>query len=171
MRKELFKHLDKMATKIPVSDIMVKDIKTLKDENSAKDAVDMMSNLSISGIMIIDKDNKPMGMISEGDLIKKVFHKDKDPKKVKISEIMSKELFTIKPDLSIGECSEIMKNRKISKLPVMDKGKIVGYVTKADLLEELNNIYLQNRRLLWLTVMVTVQFIVIAVLLIGYVTK
>lgn len=170
-KKDIFQNFEKIITRIPVSQIMVKDIKTLNENDSAQQTIELMSKHSISGIIICNDKNIPTGMVSEGDLIKQVFRKGKDPKKVKLKDIMSKELYTIKPTLSIGQTSVLMKQKKISKLPVMDNGKIVGYVTKSDLLEELNKIYIQNRGLIWLTVMTTLQFIIIAILIIAYITK
>ena len=91
--------------------------------------------------------------------------------KIMVKNVMSKGLLTIKPTLSIGETGVLMKKHRISKLPVIDNGDIIGYVTKSDLLEELNEIYYQNRRLLWTTVIISIQFIVIAILLFLYINK
>ena len=163
--------LEKVVTKIRISKIMVTDVKTIDQGKTVAKVVELMSNLSIAGMIITDKSNKPVGMVSEGDIIKKVFSKGLDPKKIKIKDIMTKGLVTIPPELSIGQTSVLMRKKNISKLPVVKNTKLVGYVTKSDLLEELNDIYLQNRRLIWLTVMTTIQFIIIAVLLIMYISK
>lgn len=163
--------LEKIVTKIPVSKIMVKEIRTIDQEENVSKVVEFMSKYSIAGLIIVDKTNNPVGMVSEGDVIKKVFSKGHNPKKIKIKQIMSKGLVTISPELSIGQASVLMKKKKISKLPVVKSKKIIGYVTKSDLLEELNDIYYQNRRLVWLTVLTTMQFILIAVLLIIYINK
>ena len=158
--KEFFKSLDKMATEIKISEVMVTEVLTLNQESTVQKAVDLMALHSISGLIVCDDKDYPVGIVSEGDMLKQVFHKKKNPAKVKIKEVMSKKLTTISPELSIGETSVLMKRKSISKLPVVKNRKIIGYVTKSDLLEKLNEIYHQNRRLLWLTAFVVFQFIV-----------
>ncbi|MEK6916517.1 MAG: CBS domain-containing protein [Nanoarchaeota archaeon] len=169
--KNPFKDLDKIATEIPVSKIMVKNIRKIKETDSAQKAIDIMSLHSISGLIVFDKAGTPVGMISEGDLLKKVFHKKKNPEKTKIKEIMNRGLKTIEPEMSIGETAVLMKKHKISKLPVFKDKKLLGLVTKSDLLEELNNIYKQNRRFHWVAVIITIQFIIIAVLVISLIGR
>ena len=112
--KNPFKNLDKMATEIPVSKIMVKNIKKIKETDSAQKAIEIMSRYSISGLIVYDSLGSPTGMISEGDLLKKVFHKKKDPEKIKIKEVMNKGLETIRPEKSIGATAALMKRQKIS---------------------------------------------------------
>ncbi|MCM2326102.1 MAG: CBS domain-containing protein [Candidatus Woesearchaeota archaeon] len=159
-----FKSIDKIITEVPVSGIMTRKVLTLKETDNVQKAIDLLSEHSISGA-IITRSEKPVGMISEGDLLKKVFHKKLDPKTVKLSDIMKEGIYSLPPTKSIGEVAAFMKKHEISKLPLMENDQIVGYVTKSDLLEKLNEIYYQNRQLIWLTVIVTVQFIIIAILI------
>ncbi len=170
-RFKFWKSLDKLATEIPISQIMVKDVKKILDTDKVQKAINIMAKESISGLIVCDKNDDPVGMVSEGDILKQVMFKGKDPTKILVKDIMSKGLLTIKPTSSIGETGVLMKKHKISKLPVIDNGDIVGYVTKSDLLEELNEIYYQNRRLLWTTVFITIQFVVIAILIFAYINK
>lgn len=169
--KRILKIIDRVITSIPVSEIMIKDVKTLNLNESSQEAVEMMAKFSISGIIIVDNDENPVGMVSEGDLLKKVFHRKKNSNDVKLKEIMSKGLTTISPNLSVGEVGLIMKKKNISKLPIVKNKKIIGYVTKSDLLEKLNEIYYQNRQLIWLSVVITLQFVIIAILLLAYIKK
>ena len=169
--KDLFTQIDKIITAIPVSEIMVKDIKTLNENDPAQKAVEMMAKYSISGVIICNAKNFPVGMVSEGDLLKKVFHLGKNPKKVLLKQVMSRKLMTIPSNMNIGETSAFMKKNKISKLPVMDSDKIIGYVTKSDLVEKLNEIYKQNRKLMLMAILIAVQFVVIALLLVAYINK
>jgi len=168
---KFMKSLDKLATEIPISEIMVKNIKKIRDNDKVQKAINLMARHSISGLIVCDNKDDPVGMVSEGDILKQVMFKGKNPTKILVKDIMSKGLMTIKPNSSLGETGVLMKKHKISKLPVIDDGDIVGYVTKSDLLEELNKIYYQNRRLLWTTVFITLQFIVIAILIFAYLNK
>ena len=163
--EKIFKSINKLITEIPVSEIMVKNVISMDDEDTAKEAVDVMAKHSISGLIVNGDNGKPVGILSEGDLFKKVFQKGKDPKKVKLKEIMHLGVQTFSPDKNIGEAALYMKKNNISKLPIEERGRIIGYVTKSDLLEKLNEIYHQNRQFIWLTVIVMVQFLVIVILI------
>ncbi len=167
-RLNLFKSLDKIVTEIPISEVMVTDVKTLKEDDTVQKAVDMMAEFSIGGILIRNKNDFPTGIVSEGDILKKVIHQKKDPKKMTVKEIMTHHLFTITKGQNIGETANLMKRHHISKLPVVEDNKLIGYVTKSDLLEKLNEIYYQNTRLKWLPIMIMIMLIIIAVLIVMY---
>ncbi|MEM2131317.1 MAG: CBS domain-containing protein [Candidatus Woesearchaeota archaeon] len=163
---------EKIITETMVSEVMITNIMSLKIEDNADEAIKLMAENSISGVLIKDEKNKTIGIVSEGDIIKKVFYRNKNPKKVKLSEIMSKSLHTIKKDASIGNASEMMKKYNISKLPVVDENNnIIGYLTKADLLEKLNEIYYQNTKLKWLPILFLVELIIICILIWMYINK
>ena len=161
----IFKDIDKMIREIPVSEIMSKNPVTMKHDDTVKKAVDMMAKKNISSILIVDDKGIPIGIISDGDLIRKVYSKNKDPKKVKLEQIMSTGVITIKPNTSIRATSALMKSRKVSKFPIMHDGKVVGYVTKSDIIKKLKDIYYQASKLRWLPVIMMVLVIVIAILI------
>jgi len=165
-RAKLIGDLDRIVTEIPVSEVMIKDIKKLKENDSVSKAIDMMAKYSFSGMIITNDKNKPIGILSEGDIIKRVFSKKKNPEKIKIKEIMSKDLLTVTPDVNIGRITDIMRKKNISKLPVCVNEKIIGYVTKSDLIEKLNEIYYQNSRLKWYPLIVMTLIITNVILLI-----
>jgi CBS domain-containing protein len=173
MRKKynIFTKIDKIITDTPVSQIMARDIKTLQEKDSVQKAIDLMAQYSISALLVVNGENYPLGIVTEGDIIKKVLHKNKDARKITAKEIMTPHLFTIKPEQNIGETAELMKKHNISKLPVVESNKLLGIVTKADLIEKLNEIYYQNTRLKWLPLVMLVQLIVIAILIMMYVNK
>ena len=114
MKKKLnfFQSIDKMVTEIPVSEIMVRNVLTLKETDTVRDAIDLMAEHSISGLIITDHKSDPVAIVSEGDIIKKVLHKGHDLKKTRISQIMTRHLFTIKPTENIGETAMKITNKK-----------------------------------------------------------
>ncbi|MBN2422891.1 CBS domain-containing protein [Candidatus Woesearchaeota archaeon] len=163
MKFDLFKQW-KLATDIPVSMIMNTKIISINEEEPVFKAVKLMAKFSIAGLIIVDEKSKPVGIISEGDIIRNVFAKEKNPKKIKLKEIMSKKLKTISPKTSIGEASKIMEEYKISKLPVIEKNIITGYITKTDLIKKTNQIYLQNRRLISVVLLNLILIMIIFIL-------
>ena len=77
---------------------------------------------------------KLRGLITFRDIIKKVVYKQKDPKKVRAKDIMTKSLITCGPDSTVIEVVKLMKNRKLRRIPVIEKNrKLIGLVTNFDL--------------------------------------
>lgn len=164
--------MDKLITETKVFEVMITSLKYLNENDTVSKAIELMANFSISGVLVNNNKNKTVGIVSEGDIIKKVLYKKLNPDKIKLKEIMSKNLYTINKDKSIGEAAELMKKNNISKLPIInDKEEMIGYITKADLLEKLNEIYYQNTRLKWLPILFLLELIVICILIWLYLNK
>lgn len=160
-----------MITEVPISEIMTKDPISLTEDASVEDAVQEISKNSIASLLVVKKNGELVGLVSEGDIIKRVYAKKKDPRKVILKEIMITDLKTITPETSIGETAKLMQKYDVSKFPVVERKRLVGYVTKSDLVEELNEIYYENARLKWLPVVMTIMLIVIAILIVVYINK
>jgi predicted transcriptional regulator len=97
------------------------------------DAVKIMNQHGI-GCLVVMKNGSPIGIVTERDLLKKVLAESKNPKKIRVKEIMSKPLIVGKPDIKIEEVFKLMFERKIKKLPIVEDGKLLGLVTFTDLL-------------------------------------
>lgn len=74
-----------------------------------------------------------MGILTERDLLMKVVSLDLKPSTVKVDKIMSAPIMTIAPDADITEAAKIMSRNKIRRLPVVERGKLVGIVTASDI--------------------------------------
>ncbi|OGD55879.1 hypothetical protein A3K78_05055 [Candidatus Bathyarchaeota archaeon RBG_13_52_12] len=91
-----------------VKNYMRKDISTISTEASAVEASKTMSTDKVGYIIALEK-GRPVGIVTERDLVLKVMAEDKNPKETTISECMSTPLVTIDPDKSIEEAVETMK--------------------------------------------------------------
>ncbi|RMW33778.1 MAG: CBS domain-containing protein [Nitrosopumilus sp.] len=114
-----------------VNQVMSKNILTAEKSTSLQDAAQEMKRLGV-GCVIVTKESKPIGIITERDFVTKVAA-DGRPLFTEISEVMSSPLITIEPDETIWEASEIMKEKLIHKLPVIEDGRIVGVITTSDI--------------------------------------
>lgn len=99
----------------------------IEHDVSVKEAARIMSNRNI-GSLIVLKDNKIAGIITERDIMKNVSCLGK-----KISSIMSKNVVTIDHNESLENAALIMTERKIKRLPIVDGGKLVGIITATDI--------------------------------------
>ena len=122
-----------------LEEIMVRNVITMEAEATVRTAVELMNKHEI-GCLIVVRKGKPIGIVTERDMLKRVIPKAQDPGKIKVSEIMSKPLIAGKPKTDIREAVRIMFRRKIKKLPVIEQGHLVGLVTLTDLVRSSNSI-------------------------------
>ena len=116
-----------------VKDIMRKNVISINQEMTIKDAAIMMNDSNV-GCVIVTKKNIPIGIFTERDFVRRVSAKEK-PISTSLSEVMSTPLITVSPDETIWEAAEIMKKNKIHKIPVQQNNKIIGMLTATDIVK------------------------------------
>lgn len=116
-----------------VSDIMSKNVLTVEKSISLQEAAQQMNALNI-GCVIVIENSKPLGIVTERDFVTKIVSEG-IPLFTEICEVMSSPLITIKPDETIWEASEMMKEKGIHKLPVKENEQIIGIVTTTDIVK------------------------------------
>ncbi len=114
-----------------VSQVMNKDVIMVDKSTSLQEAAQKMKESKV-GCVIVSEDSKPVGIVTERDFVIKVAAEGR-PLFTEISEVMSSPLITIDPEETIWEASEMMKEKKIHKLPAKQDEKIVGIVTTTDI--------------------------------------
>ncbi|MEM5829221.1 MAG: CBS domain-containing protein [Candidatus Aenigmatarchaeota archaeon] len=115
-----------------VRDIMVKNIVTIDQEKTVKQAGELMKKTR-KGCLIVTKNGKPVGILSDSDVIKRVVAKNFLPSKIKVKQVMSSPLITISPDDDILSAVRKMKRNNIHRLPVVLNGKLVGIISLSDI--------------------------------------
>jgi len=95
-------------------------------------AAKLMAELDVGSIVIV-QNKKPIGILTERDLLMKVVSEDLKASAVRVGKIMSSPLTTISPNTDIVEAAKLMAKNKIRRLPVVENGKLVGIVTSADI--------------------------------------
>ena len=108
---------------------MIKDPITLDAQSTVGDAQMIVKKNKIGGIPIIDASNNLIGIVTNRDLR---FQKDLF---MKLDDIMTKKLITAKLGISLDEAEKILKKHKIEKLPIVEKGQLVGLITYKDILK------------------------------------
>jgi len=112
-----------------------KQIWTISKDQNVKQALILMSEKNIGAIIVVDNNGFPIGIFSERDYARKIILKGKSSKDTLLDEVMTKELITVARDCKIEQCMEIMIEKKIRHLPVLEDKKIVGIVSIGDLLK------------------------------------
>jgi CBS domain-containing protein len=114
-----------------VRDIMTRWVATAEPKKSLKEAALIMAK-GRTGSLIVTREGRPVGILTEGDVSRAV-SSGADPAKVPISKIMTKRLITVSPDTRVEEAAKIMAEKQVKKLPVVERGGLVGIVTQTDI--------------------------------------
>ena len=112
-----------------------RQIWTISKDQNVRQALTLMSEKNIGAIIIVDNNDFPIGIFSERDYARKIVLKGKSSKDTLLDEVMTKELITITKDHKIDQCMEIMTEKKIRHLPILEDKKIVGIISIGDVLK------------------------------------
>ena len=85
------------------------------------------------GCVIVLASRKVSGIATKSDVIREAVMKRLDPQKMGVETVMTKPAITIQSSSSLSEASELMSKHNITKLPVLEKGELVGIITSTDL--------------------------------------
>jgi CBS domain-containing protein len=123
-----------LRSKMLVKDVMSSPAVTVQESVTANKIADLMSKHEYGCIIVASKDGKPIGIITERDLVVRVLAKNAKPDTVKAKDVMTAPLMTIEPDATISEAARRMSRLDIRRLAVTYKGKLVGIVSSKDVL-------------------------------------
>ena len=126
-----------------VRDIMQKNVITIDHDKTALEAAEMLKEKEISFLVII-KDNKPSGIVSERDIVRKIAAEDLTASSIKLEGIMSKKYKWVEPNTKIEFAVQKMINNNIRRLLVLENENLVGVITQTDLAEVLRSKLLIN---------------------------
>jgi CBS domain-containing protein len=117
--------------KFSVKDIMKNQVVTVNSAMSVMDTAKMMDDAGIGCVVVIEN-NIAVGIVTERDFVKRVAARG-IPMTTPIKQVMSSPLIVVNPEENIWEVAELMKQRKIHKVPVVHQDLLVGIVTATDL--------------------------------------
>ncbi|MFZ3171177.1 MAG: CBS domain-containing protein [Carboxydocellales bacterium] len=142
-------------------DIMTTEVVTVTPEDTVEEVVKIISERGISGIPVVDASGKLVGIVSEGDIItrsknlqipthiqllggviylestKKL---ESDLRKMvafQVKDLMTSKVFTVSSEAPVAEIATIMTEEQVNRIPVVENGKVVGIVSRADIVRTL----------------------------------
>jgi CBS domain-containing protein len=149
-----------------VKDVMNPNVVFCKPDDTVREIAKILKENDISGVPVLEGEEL-VGIVSEGDLLKLLIIPEKgelwlpspfevievpireylgweetkkilsDVSSIKVEEIMTKDVYTISSDASVEEASEHMVRHRINRLPVIEDDRVVGIVTRGDIIEGL----------------------------------
>lgn len=144
------------------ADVMVRNVITISPEGTVGEVADLLLAHRISALPIADADGKVVGLISEGDLLRRSEigterHRTQWLKWIKfqktlaidfvkshsrrVSDVMTRHVISVEPDTPLDEVATILEENGIKRVLVMDNGKLVGILTRANLVQALAAAY------------------------------
>lgn len=116
-----------------VRDVMTSPVVTVGEDAPVQRVARLMTEDQLGCIIVTGKDGKPLGIITERDLVARVLAKDAPPGSLTARDVMSSPLITVGPDETLSGAARRMSRLNIRRLGVLYKGKLVGIVTSRDI--------------------------------------
>jgi CBS domain-containing protein len=139
-----------------VKEIMSEDVVSIKPDDNAKDALNLLFKMQISGLPVINRQGKLVGMFTEKDILSQIlpsylekigrFVYEETPKSIKkkfqdltnlpVSQLMRKDVITIDDEASLCEVARLMLTQRVRRIPVLNnEKKVVGIVAREDIVK------------------------------------
>ncbi len=117
-----------------VKDVMSSPVVATDQEAPSNKIAKLMNENKFGCVIVTSKDGKPLGIITERDLVIRVLAKNLKPEAMKAKDVMTSPLATIDPDASISDAARIMSRLDIRRLGVVYKGDLIGLISSKDIL-------------------------------------
>ncbi|MFH1834374.1 MAG: CBS domain-containing protein [bacterium] len=142
-----------------VREIMQVEVVSVGTDTTVRELAELLAKHKISGVPVVDGQDRVLGMVSEADVIVqdadlhfpyyiplldsviylqgfgKFEERFRKAFGSKVTQIMSDEVIAISPDASVREAATLMADRNVNRLPVVEEGKLVGIVTRGDIVQ------------------------------------
>ena len=122
---------------------MQKNVITIESVKKAHDAAIILKEREISFLVVV-KEGKPIGIVSERDIVRKIVADNNDAQTTQLEIIMSKNFKWVEPNASIESAVQKMLNNNIRRLVVLENENLAGVITQTDLTEFLRSKILIN---------------------------
>ena len=116
-----------------LSQIITRDVETIGPETSVKEAAQRMRSLDVGSLPVCDG-RRLLGMVTDRDITIRITSEGRDVNTTPVSEAMTPEIAFVFEDDDVRQAAQVMKERQIRRLPVLDRGRnLVGIVSLGDL--------------------------------------
>jgi CBS domain-containing protein len=122
------------------SEIMTCRVSTIHPKASIQEVAHLLSRERISGAPVVNADGTIIGVVTQADIIGKV-----DREGLCVADIMSREIIAVKEDTPVHQIATLLAQRKIKRVPVVRDGRLVGIVSRADIVDAVARGYILVR--------------------------
>ena len=114
-----------------------KEVYKVNLNDSVFSALELLAKYDVGALVVVDKQEKIVGIFSERDYARKIILQGKSSKKTKVKEMMTTTVYFMKPDNYLRECLEIMSKKRTRHLPIMENDKLIGLVSIGDIVDRI----------------------------------
>lgn len=116
------------------STVMKKDIVTIDGKETVADAIKLMKEKKVSSLLVKRRGQEDAwGIVTRKDVVNKIVDPGKNPKELKVFEIMTKPLLMVSPGLALKYCARLFHNAGVRRAPVFDGKDVVGILSNTDI--------------------------------------
>ena len=107
---------------------------SISPDATVYDALKLMAEKNVGALLVLDGD-RLAGIISERDYARKIILKDKLSKETRVKEIMTTEILTVTPAMDLDECMELITDKRLRHLPVVENDRVLGIISIGDIVK------------------------------------
>jgi CBS domain-containing protein len=107
---------------------------SISPDDIVYDALKLMAEKNVGALVVLDGD-RLAGLISERDYARKIVLKDKLSRETKVKEIMTTDVLTVPPAMDLDECMELITEKRMRHLPVVEKDQVLGIISIGDIVK------------------------------------
>ena len=108
---------------------------SISPDASVFEAIKTMADKSIGSLVVMDRHERLVGIVTERDYARKIIIQDRSSKDTRVEEIMSTEVMTATSDDTVRSCMELMTENKVRHLPVVEDDRVIAMVSIGDLVQ------------------------------------
>lgn len=108
---------------------------SISADASVFDAIKMMADESVGSLVVLDENDGLVGIVTERDYARKVIVKGRSSRDTRVADIMTADVLTTSGDRTVNSCMEIMTEKKLRHLPVVEDGRVIAMVSIGDLVQ------------------------------------
>ncbi len=148
----------RLKGRVPVREVMTERVVTVREDTTLKEVASILSERGISGVPVVDAQNRVIGIVTEADILSQTAGREYSfkeivrhligepvPKKtgsgvseIKVKDIMTSPVITTGPDADIRDVAIILEQKRIKRLPVVDKdNRLIGIISRQDIVRAL----------------------------------
>ena len=111
------------------------EVVTVTPESTVVEASRLMNRAGIGGVVVVES-AEVVGIFTERDVLRRVVAEQRDPNTTQVSEVMSADVVTVRPDTPLEGCTSLVTAKRIRHIPVVDDGGMRGIITSGDLIAQ-----------------------------------
>lgn len=123
----------------PVSELLKRQQRTLwhaRPDDTVYQALQLLAEYEVGALMVMDQ-GKLVGVISERDYTRKIALQGRNSKETLVRDIMTRDVLYVTPDTGTNRCMQLMSEKKIRHLPVLDGTTVVGMISIRDIMDDI----------------------------------